>query len=416
MIASGETEVISPLLVPVAVCLPKIGDGSDGTVTPGTCISVTTQNIGTVAVLDHTKKRIVLISPRHSKLFCAVEALGFGWSYADLPLTYPGSRVSGGLPPGAHTHPVADVVTLQTLLDGKAPNVHTHIITDTTGLQTTLDGKADDAHSHAIADVTALQAALDGKAPTSHAHTISDTTGLAAAIAAKADTTHSHAEADVTGLVADLAGKAAVSHNHAASEITSGVLAIARLASGTPDGTKFVKDDGTLATPAGGGGASADTFVVCGADQSNSTVTAAAVTGLATVVAAGTYLVKYWIVYRSAATTTGIQMYLRHNGTTTRLAATWYTLTTGGAAATGIADQATTATSQMMEGKGQRASAVASGANAGVDTANADQFAVMEGLMIVTVSGTLDLMFNSEVAASAVTMMKGTTLVLTKVA
>jgi len=34
-----------------------------------------------------------------------------------------------------------------------------------------------------------------------------------------------------------------------------GVLPVARLATGTPDGTKFVRDDGTLATPAGGGSA-----------------------------------------------------------------------------------------------------------------------------------------------------------------
>lgn len=159
-----------------------------------------------------------------------------------------------------------------------------------------------------------------------------------------------------------------------------------------------------------------DTIKVVAADQANSTITAAAVTDLSLTVAAGTYLAKYWIVYRSAATTTGIQMYLRHGGTTTRMAATWYTLTTGGAAATGIADQATTTTAQMMEGKAQRASNVASGAMAGVDSANADQFAVMEGLVIVTVSGTLDLMFNSEVAASAVTIMTGTSLVLSKVA
>ncbi|MES2210963.1 MAG: hypothetical protein V4515_12395 [Chloroflexota bacterium] len=159
-----------------------------------------------------------------------------------------------------------------------------------------------------------------------------------------------------------------------------------------------------------------DTIKVVASDQANSTTTAAAVTDLSLTVAAGTYLAKYWIVYRTAATTTGIQMYLRHDGTTTRLAATWYTLTTGGAAATGIADQATTATAQLMEGKGQRASNVASGSTQGVDTVSADQFAVMEGLIIVTVSGTLDLMFNSEVAASAATIMTGTSLVLSKVA
>lgn len=39
----------------------------------------------------------------------------------------------------------------------------------------------------------------------------------------------------------------------------SGVLAIGRLATGTPDGTKFVRDDGTLAVPSGGGGGSLTT-------------------------------------------------------------------------------------------------------------------------------------------------------------
>jgi len=41
-----------------------------------------------------------------------------------------------------------------------------------------------------------------------------------------------------------------------ASNVTAGVFPIARLATGTPDGTKFVRDDGTLAVPAGGGGGS----------------------------------------------------------------------------------------------------------------------------------------------------------------
>jgi hypothetical protein len=149
--------------------------------------------------------------------------------------------------------------------------------------------------------------------------------------------------------------------------------------------------------------------------QANSTTTAAAATDLTATVGVGTYLVKYWVVYQAAATTTGIQMYLDHTGTATRLAATWYTLTTGTTASSGVADQATTSTAQVMEGKGQRANSVASGPTQGVDTAAADQFAVMEGIITVTVSGTLNLMFSSEVAASAVTLQIGTSLVLTKV-
>lgn len=42
--------------------------------------------------------------------------------------------------------------------------------------------------------------------------------------------------------------------NLPASKITSGVFPIARLATGTADGTKFIRDDGTLAVPPGSGG------------------------------------------------------------------------------------------------------------------------------------------------------------------
>lgn len=47
-------------------------------------------------------------------------------------------------------------------------------------------------------------------------------------------------------------GFATASHSHAAADVTSGTFAVARLATGTPDGTKFVADDGTLKTPSGG--------------------------------------------------------------------------------------------------------------------------------------------------------------------
>ncbi len=38
-----------------------------------------------------------------------------------------------------------------------------------------------------------------------------------------------------------------------AGKVTTGVFNIARLATGTPNGAKFVRDDGTLATPSGAG-------------------------------------------------------------------------------------------------------------------------------------------------------------------
>ena len=48
--------------------------------------------------------------------------------------------------------------------------------------------------------------------------------------------------------------KAPNAHTHPASAIVSGVIAMARLATGTPDGTKFIRDDGTLQVPGGGSG------------------------------------------------------------------------------------------------------------------------------------------------------------------
>lgn len=155
--------------------------------------------------------------------------------------------------------------------------------------------------------------------------------------------------------------------------------------------------------------------VVLGSTVTNTTTTAAVgvqKTGLV----AGTYNVKAWVAWSTAATTTGIQMYLNYTGTVSRLVATWYTLTTGGAAATGIADQATTTTAQMLEGKAQRANNAASGAIQGTDTANADQFAVLEGILVATGAGSLQVMFSSEVAGSAANFLAGTNLDIRRVA
>ena len=184
--------------------------------------------------------------------------------------------------------------------------------------------------------------------------------------------------------------------------------------------------DGTELVPVVQGGVSKRATVaelrveqvrVVTSNQASTSTSPASVTALEYAsLAAGTYLMKYWICYQTAATTTGIEFRLNYTGTSSRLVATWYQLTTGGAAATGIGDQNTGVTAQMVEGKGQRASNAAMGSTQGVDTANADQFAVMEGILIATGTGALQLMFSTEVAGSAATIMSGTTLTLQKVA
>jgi hypothetical protein len=169
--------------------------------------------------------------------------------------------------------------TVTNAIAGKAAAVHTHVIGDVTGLQTALDGKqasgsyAAASHGHVISDVTGLQTALDGKSGVSHTHTALQITDFAAAVAAASPeevveyltTANFPATGNASLLyIATDAGRAyrwvgsqyaeigpAVAflpvHSHAASDITSGVLATARLGSGTADATTYLRGDSTFA-------------------------------------------------------------------------------------------------------------------------------------------------------------------------
>lgn len=137
-----------------------------------------------------------------------------------------GDQGDPGAPGGApHTHPISEVVSLQTALDSKAASAHSHAIGDVTNLQSSLNGKANTSHTHAIGDVTNLQSTLDGKAASSHAHAQSDVTGLPAALAGKANTSHTHPQSEVVNLVTDLAAKAALNHTHAGLPVMGRIAA-----------------------------------------------------------------------------------------------------------------------------------------------------------------------------------------------
>lgn len=141
--------------------------------------------------------------------------------------------------PSSHSHPVSDIVGLQSSLDGKAATVHSHNQGEITGLTSSLDAIQDQidelsesppgwsavtgkpetfppqAHNHQISQVVGLQAALDGKIssvvwgdvgnkPTTFPAAWGDVTGKPTTFT---PATHSHAIADVSGLQTALDGK-----------------------------------------------------------------------------------------------------------------------------------------------------------------------------------------------------------------
>lgn len=175
----------------------------------------------------------------------------------------------------------------------------------------------------------------------------------------------------------------------------------------------------TFVTKISGASGNAGTFVTgqsLSADAAGVSTTALATVMSTTNVAVGTYQFKYMVRYQSAATTTGIAIAANFTGTVTTFESHWYHVTTGTTVATGVGDgEAATVVGQYVEGKSARAVNTITSASAGVDTANSDMLAVFEGILIAGSSGTLELRVASEVAASAITVKAGTSLVLTKV-
>lgn len=153
------------------------------------------------------------------------------------------------------------------------------------------------------------------------------------------------------------------------------------------------------------------------ADVMNSTVTAAKLTTLDTVVAPGTWKFEYLVRYQAAATTTGVKFSVNHTGTLTSFVANMRYVDVSATASTGAPSQAANAsTAQVMGAYSARVkSALADmGPTLSVDSANSDMLLIIEGLMVVTVSGNIELYHASEVAAAS-TVKQNTALILTQV-
>ncbi len=144
-------------------------------------------------------------------------------------------------------------------------------------------------------------------------------------------------------------------------------------------------------------------------------------TGLVTVmtitgVAAGTYKIQIMLIYQTTNAGTGIDVAVNHTGTTTAWIMEHRFSGTGQLAATAAAaENAASAVGNIYESQGNRTKNTVIGAGTvSVDTANTDMMSIIEGFMIVTVSGSIEVKLAAEAAALVCTARPGSNIVLTK--
>lgn len=173
--------------------------------------------------------------------------------------------------------------------------------------------------------------------------------------------------------------------------------------------------------PAGHDISNADVFArVVGLENdaaSNSTTTGVEITGLQLAsVGPGIYMYEAWIMYQSAATTTGVKFGINHTGTVSQVVLTFRYQESTTAASTGAASQAAAGGTLHAGGSARALSTTTPnlGPTASVDTLNANMLGVIEGLLIVTAVGDLELWHASEVAAAS-TVKAGSVVRLTKI-
>jgi len=177
---------------------------------------------------------------------------------------------------------------------------------------------------------------------------------------------------------------------------------------------EYVEGIGFFVTP---GLVSATTRVkALTADQSNSTTTLTDVTGLDVTTGTGTFTFRHDIIYQAAAATTGVRFSVNHSGTVTSFVANEYFTDLIGTASSATPSQANVLAAATVFGvfSARAKSNAGWGTTLSVDTAGADMYAVIEGIMVVTVDGAIQLWHGSEVAAAS-TVKAGSALTLTRV-
>lgn len=149
----------------------------------------------------------------------------------------------------------------------------------------------------------------------------------------------------------------------------------------------------------------------------NSTTTAAKVTGLDLACGPGTWIFEYFLRMQSATVTVSPKLSVNHSGTVTSFMATLSVLNSTTTDSAGTWDQDAVAL-QVMTGMAQRAkSAAATMVHSvpvnSIDVVNSDILVVIQGLLVCTVGGNMELYHASE-TATATSVMADSVLRLTK--
>ncbi len=179
------------------------------------------------------------------------------------------------------------------------------------------------------------------------------------------------------------------------------------------DATQFLNGVGAYAVPTD----ARIIIVTLGSDATAiDTTTGAEITGLqATATGTGTFAFKYVLRYQSTVTSVGVKFGINHTGTATVIASWW------NVGASGAPDQTITTPMVAVSGSATRGLSTTApdlGPTASVDTQDANMLAIIEGHLIVTATGDLELWFACETLTGdgTITIKTGSCLILTKVA
>lgn len=152
-------------------------------------------------------------------------------------------------------------------------------------------------------------------------------------------------------------------------------------------------------------------------DHTLASATATKLTDLDMTLEAGTYTFQYSLIMQSSATGTGLSFGLNFSGTAAVRAFQLRYPSTGTTANTGVADDVGALTGEIHESNPQTAFSTTTGnlTFTGVATANANILGTVEGVMVVTASGDIQLYHGSEGAVNT-SVMAGSSLVVIRTA